>query len=135
MSQLLGSNGNSGSSIQEGSITYNLLLPSQNPTPEVGVSIRFRALNDFTPSEWKVSALNGTNIEFDIWVSSSGWPSFTSDSICNGSYPSLISGSDNASNSATTWDPILKDDFCVIYIRSGDSLENQIVLQILGTKD
>lgn len=113
-------------------ITFNLTLPQQNPTPATGPIIRFRALSNFIPQEWKISANNGTEIEFDVWRGSSNWPTFTSDSICNGNLPSLISGSDSASSSATDWDAIDKDDYLVIIVNSGSAIENKIVLQILG---
>lgn len=133
MSQVFGSSG-SGSPVVAPTTCLTVVydLPIQNPTPTIGHLIRLRALSDFIPQEWNLSAMSGTDIEFDILVSSSGWPVFSSDSICNSDYPSLVSSSDTATGSATTWDTINKDDYIIITIRSGASIPNLITLQILG---
>lgn len=113
-------------------ITFGLSLTTQNPAPVLSNVIRFRSPYDFTPTEWKISAMNGTEIEFDIWKDSLNWPTFSSASICNSSYPALISGSDSASGSCSTWETIAKDDYLTIFIRSGTSLANEIVMQVKG---
>lgn len=100
---------------------------------QTGIALRFRAPYDFQASEWFLSSLTGGDVQLDLLRDAAGWPVFTSASICNTAYPELISGSNAASGSATTWDPIDKDDYIVILISTVSALED-FTLQVIGDR-
>jgi hypothetical protein len=100
---------------------------------DLGTQIKLKATKSFQPVEWYLFGDNIGDIEIDVWRNASSFPTFSSDSICNSAYPSIISGGTYAEGDASTWDAIDIEDYLIITVRSVAGTTGKVTLQVRGT--
>jgi len=100
---------------------------------DAGTTVKLKATKSFQPTEWYLFGDNVTDIELDVWRNASSFPVFSSDSICNSVYPTIISAGSYAEGDASTWDAIDIEDYLVISVKSVTGTTGKITLQVRGT--